>query len=189
MQNNITIPDDVLEAMLQHRVLMMCGISGSGKTTVARLLQAHGYSLLSTDHIVWERYGRDYDDFDAARRAEIFMQSNVELRQRLADMLEQGGRVVIDAPLCKCAGRDALRALCGRYGASCLIVYLPADYDTLARRLARRSGNGPDDRIVPTDDLRRFTLNFEPPTADEPTLTLLPADIGSADCSDNFRSM
>ncbi|EIV96619.1 AAA family ATPase [Frankia sp. QA3] len=48
-------------------VVMMCGLSGSGKSTYARALERRGYTRLSIDELVWEWIGHDAADLDPAR--------------------------------------------------------------------------------------------------------------------------
>lgn len=72
-------------------------------------------------------------------------------------------RIVVDAPLCKRAGRDRLRAVCRDRGVTSGLVYLSAPPEELRRRLAARTGSGPDDQRVPESDLVAFLRDFEPP--------------------------
>ena len=152
-----------IEDMRRHDVVLLCGISGSGKTTLARQLEQYGYTRLSLDGIIWERYGDAFAGFDAERRRGIFMEGGEELRRRLETLLRAGARVVVDATMCKRAAREAVGELCSRLRASVTLVFLDVDCETLAARLATRRGTGPDDQIVTPEELDGFCAGFERP--------------------------
>ena len=40
------------------KVIMMCGVCGSGKTTYAKKKEQEGYIRLSIDEEMWKLYGR-----------------------------------------------------------------------------------------------------------------------------------
>lgn len=147
------------------RVVLLCGISGSGKTHYARTLEAQGYRRLSLDRLVWDRYGPLPDGLPLPLRREIFRNAGAEMAKELERWLDSDPavRIVVDAPLCKRAGRDRLRALCRDRGVTSGLVYLSAPPEELRRRLAARTGNGPDDQRVPESDLAAFLRDFEPP--------------------------
>lgn len=156
-----------IEKLLAYPVVMMCGVSGSGKTFVARQLEAEGYVRLSPDRAVWDRYGRKYSSLPPGRRHEIYMQAIDGEIARLAGLLAEGRRVVIDCSMCKRRRRDAVVAICAASGVDSAIAYLTASREVLERRLSKRGDTGPDDQTVSTADLRRFLADFEPPAPDE----------------------
>ncbi len=147
------------------RVVLLCGISGSGKTHYARTLEAQGYRRLSLDRLVWDRYGPLPDELPLSGRREIFRKAAAAMAEELGRMLDSDPelRIVVDAPLCKRAGRDRLRAVCRDRGVTSGLVYLSAPPEELRRRLAARTGSGPDDQRVPESDLVAFLRDFEPP--------------------------
>lgn len=50
---------DVSDAEITAGVVcLMCGVAGSGKTTVAQQLEARGMVRLSVDEEIWSRFGR-----------------------------------------------------------------------------------------------------------------------------------
>jgi len=38
-------------------VLLMCGVSGAGKTTYSKQKEQEGYVRLAIDELIWEDYG------------------------------------------------------------------------------------------------------------------------------------
>jgi len=158
---------DLPEVLLSADVVMMCGVSGAGKTTVARRLERQGYVRLSADHIVYDRYGLDYQLMSAELQHRIYMEAMDSITDSLTRLIEAGRRVVIDASMCKRARRRAVASICRAHGAGCLTVYLTADVDTLRQRLRQRLGSGPDDLKVTRQQLDSFLANFEQPGEDE----------------------
>ena len=56
------------------KVIMMCGICGSGKTTYAKQKEKEGYVRLSIDEEMWKIYGRkgiDYPNEQYEKLSEI----------------------------------------------------------------------------------------------------------------------
>lgn len=56
------------------KVIMMCGICGSGKTTYAKQKEKEGYVRLSIDEEMWKTYGRkgiDYPNEQYEKLSEI----------------------------------------------------------------------------------------------------------------------
>lgn len=45
------------------KVIMMCGVCGSGKTTYAKKKEQEGYIRLSIDEEMWKLYGRKGIDY------------------------------------------------------------------------------------------------------------------------------
>ncbi len=151
----------------RERAVLMCGISGSGKTVFARRLEERGYVRLSADGLARARYGDELDTAAPERLREIFALTADELMRLAAEALEHGLRVVVDATMCKRARRDAARRVCAALGVTPLTVWMRAPQEVLLQRLSGRRGSGPDDCIVTPDMLRRFCAGFEAPEPDE----------------------
>lgn len=162
------------------RVIMLCGVSGSGKTTLARKLAAEGRTVISLDHIIWERYGSRYASLPPDEQHEIFLSLGVELDRRVCEAVARGEHVVVDAAMCKRRGRDRLREACQQAGADVRMIWLTATPETLAARLAGRKGLNPDDAIVEPDRLRGFLAGFERPDDDENAETICTDAVGKA---------
>ena len=149
-------------------IILLCGVSGSGKTHRARQLEAEGYVRVSTDEIVWQLTDGGLDRLPWPERQAVFGRAAQLLEQRVRQLLDAGtDRIVIDATMCKRAKRDSMRALLRQYGIEPQLVFLDVPRDELLRRLATRHGSGPDDQIVTPAQLASFCQGFERPTPDE----------------------
>lgn len=154
------------------RVVMMCGISGSGKTTVARMFEARGFVRMSLDGRIWERYGNGFASLPEAERKAVFMTEGQALCEAVCRLAGEGRRVVVDATMCKRAVRDRLRDGCREAGVEPVTVYMEAPKAVLAKRLTARHGLGPDDQIVSPGELDSFYEGFEVPGVDEDAIVV-----------------
>lgn len=154
------------------QVVMTCGVSGSGKTRLARRLREEGFALVSTDRLIWARHGENFPALASERKREIFMAAAEEVDAEVSRLLAAGRRVVVDATFCKRRRRDAFRAICASRGVTPVLVYLESPRETLLRRLATRHDNGPDDQRVSVAELDSYLAHFERPEADEPYVTV-----------------
>lgn len=156
-----------IEDLLSSRVVMLCGISGSGKTHLAHRLERHGFVRVSADALIWSRYGDEFPSLPATVKQQAFQAVPALLADELRNNLEAGHRVVVDSTLCKRPKRDELRQICRGFGADHILVYLQASFDTLSQRLSRRSGIGPDEQKVSPEQLQGYYANFQAPDPDE----------------------
>lgn len=152
--------------MLPHVVVM--GVSGCGKSTVARQLAR----LLGTDFLE----GDDLHPGQNVARMAAGIALTDEDRQgwletlaaRLAMARAQGRGLVISCSALKRSYRDTLRG-----GApDLLLIHLRGDYDLLAARMANRAGH-----YMPSSLLDSQFATLEPPDAEENALVL---DVGQA---------
>ncbi|MFJ5090911.1 AAA family ATPase [Streptomyces sp. NPDC088674] len=151
--------------------VLLVGLTGSGKTTVARALAARGFVRLSVDeevHRLHGRYGVDYpEDTYAARERPVL----AALRARFGAELRAGRDVVLDHGLWRRAERQSWRDTARGAGARAVMVYLPASRAELLRRLALRNPREDADALTVTPAaLDDFLARFESPGADEDAL-------------------
>ncbi|MDE5687768.1 MAG: ATP-binding protein [Paramuribaculum sp.] len=149
------------------RVVVLCGVSGSGKTHYAHQLEERGYTRLSPDLIVWSAYGSALAAMPFEQQKPLFADAAAELEHALERLLDSGGKAVIDATMCRRSKRDSIRRLCAARGIVPQLVYLKAPLSLIKQRLADRTGSGPDDQIVSDSQVEIFYSNFEAPGADE----------------------
>ncbi len=152
------------------RLILMAGLPGSGKTTVARELESRGYLRLCPDERVFEQHGHYGRDFPRGaykiRERPILSEVAAELRTALAS----GRDVVLDHGLWTLDERQEWRQVGEDAGAAVTLVYLPASHDELWERIKERNASTFDDpnaMYFSQEDLLRHGARFEPPTADE----------------------
>lgn len=149
------------------QLVVMCGISGSGKTHFARELERWGYTRLSYDNAMWQRYGEAMSTMPLSEQRPAFEAVAAETAETLRRLLAEGRRVVLDSTMCRRSKRDEMRRLASESGVTMCLVWMDAPLDVLRERLSGRRGSGPDDLIVPEANLEMFYQNFERPTPDE----------------------
>jgi gluconokinase len=144
-------------------VLVLMGVAGSGKTTVANILAsrlgwpfAEGDALHPQSNIEKMRAGNPLTDADRA-----------EWLQRVADWvderLEAGQNGVITCSALKRSYRD----LIDRRGSGVVFVFLAGPKSTIAQRLASRRGH-----FMPPNLLDSQLADLEEPGPDEPAIRI-----------------
>jgi predicted kinase len=145
---------------------MLCGLTGSGKTTAARRLVEQGCERLSVDQIIHDRFGRQDEDFPSSDYLLLHENVTLELEETLVELLEQHRDVVLDygREFWTRAGRDRYKKLVEDHGASWTLIYLQADRELLLERLFTRNRRRDADAFHVTEDhLDRFIARFEVP--------------------------
>ncbi|MEU2127475.1 ATP-binding protein [Streptomyces sp. NPDC018352] len=148
--------------------VLLIGITGSGKTTLAKALAERGFTRLSVDeevHRLHGRYGIDYPEHTYFERERPAVET---IRQQLAAELTAGHDVVLDHGLWTRADRTAWQATARQAGGPPVLVYLPADRDELLTRLNERNQREDANALTVTPEaLDDFFARFEPPACDE----------------------
>ena len=78
------------------KVIMMCGVCGSGKTTYVKQKEKNGYIRLSIDEELWKTYGRKGIDYPDSRYEELSEKVEAMLCERLIRFIKDRKDVVID---------------------------------------------------------------------------------------------
>jgi predicted kinase/ribosomal protein S18 acetylase RimI-like enzyme len=142
------------------RLMIVCGMTGSGKTTIARRLASSGAVRMCPDE--WMRTA-GIDLWDADTRAIIEAQQ-WSLTQHL---LRRGTDVVVEWGTWAKDERDNLRDWCRAHDVLVSLVYLDVDADEIRRRLAMRNLLA-DETPIPLHMIDEWIAGpWQPPTPDE----------------------
>lgn len=151
--------------------VLLAGLTGSGKTTVATALAELGFQRLSVDEEVFRlhgRYGIDYPEDTYFEREQPVVDT---ARKEFATLLRDGSSIVLDYGLWTRAERSRWRGIARGAGAMPLLVYLPMERDELLARLTLRNQRSDANALTVTESaLDDFIERFEPPQEDEPRL-------------------
>jgi predicted kinase len=150
------------------RLIIVCGLPGSGKTTLAKRLEGRLRAIrLSPDE--WMA-ALSLDIYDEGRREKI-----EALQWKFAqDLLALGLTVIIEWGTWGRSERDALRLGARALGAAVELHYLSAPADVLFDRIQRRGMEHPPiERLA----LLRWFEMFQVPTPEEMALFDLPSTL------------
>ncbi len=141
---------------------LICGLPGSGKTTLARRLERDLPALrLAPDEWMARIVGDGYDE--AKRAAVEAVQWEIAARA-----LGLGVDVILENGFWSRRERDDFRARAAALGADTKLHFLDVPRDELLRRLALRNAAVPPDAFrVNEAQLDLWSRSFEPPTPDE----------------------
>src|SRR5215469_7082507 len=143
------------------RLIIVCGLPGSGKTTVAKALESRLRAVrFSPDE--WLD-ALSLDVYDEERRGKI-----EALQWKLGQqLLALGLTVIIEWGTWGRSERDALRLGARALGAAVELHYLSAPLDVLFDRIQRRGMENPP---IERDALSRWSESFQAPTPEEMAL-------------------
>jgi len=156
-------------------ILITCGVSGSGKTTVARaaartlngvMVRSDAVRKHLADQPLYQRGG------DALYTLEMTNQTYKALHAHARAIVQSGRWVIVDAVHARQAERLAVANLANELNVPFGILYCEAAHEELVRRLAARSGQDVSDAdAVVMEKQLHF---FEPPTTGEGHLCACP---------------
>ena len=146
----------------QPRLVLLCGLPASGKTTLAReLAEKYGAVRLNGDE--WKlALGIDPFDDDARVRLETQL---LALTQRL---LALGTSVILEWGFWARVERDDLREMARSLGAAVELRFLDVPYDELVRRVVERTAKG--GIPITASHMEGYRGVFQPPTDEELSL-------------------
>jgi predicted kinase len=143
------------------RMWMLCGLSFSGKSTLARKLASeHGASVVSLDALNDERgvgYGGD------GLPGEVWGETLALALERIDHLLAGGRDVVVDDTCCYRWIRDRFREVAERRGAEVSLLFL----DTPLAEIARRRAEATERRGIADAVFDEHLRTFERPGEDE----------------------
>lgn len=152
-------------------LIMICGLPGSGKTTLSMELEkSHNALRLCPDEWISEILSNpnDITELDRLRSPIESLQWDVARRA-----LVLGVDVILENGFWSREERNYFRAGVEALGANVELHYLDVDIDELWRRLSKRNLDLPPGTFhVSKENLEAWAKSFEPPSEDElPFLT------------------
>ena len=152
-------------------LVMMCGLTGSGKSTVARRLgERFAFAVVRSDVIRKELLGvdpyeRKWDDFGAGAYSSDMTESTYAAMVERADvLLAAGASVVLDGCFTRSSQRAAAVALAARRGVPLLVLECHAPESVVRERLEGRSNKGRAVSDGRWEIYHHQAATFEPPT-------------------------
>jgi predicted kinase len=151
----------MMNAQAGARLIIVCGLPGSGKTTHARQLQAGSHAIrLCADEWI--------DDLSLNIRDETRRDKVECLQWQLGQqLLILGLTVIVEWGTWGRNERDALRLRARELGAPVELHYLSAPIEVLFDRVRRRGVENPP---IQREQLLQWASAFQVPTAEELTL-------------------
>jgi predicted kinase len=149
------------ELQTRPRLVIVCGLPGSGKTSHARRVEqsAQGVRFCADEWML--ALGINLWDSEARQRIEK-LQWNVAQK-----ILNLGRDVVIEWGTWARSERDALRTAARKLGAAVELHFLDAPVEVLFDRIRQRNAETP---AITLDDVQRWADIFERPSPDEMAL-------------------
>jgi predicted kinase len=147
-------------------LFLICGLPGSGKTTLAKQLeQTHNALRLCPDEWIAQILAdpNDIAELDRLRSPVESIQWDIAKRT-----LVLGINVVLEFGFWSREERQYFRTEAESLGSRVELHYLDVDLNELQRRLSKRNSNLPLGTFkVKREDLVLWAKSFEPPTEDE----------------------
>jgi aminoglycoside phosphotransferase family enzyme/gluconate kinase len=156
-------------------VVVLSGLSGSGKSTVTRALVREHAALSVHSDVERKRLfglaplepsGSELDG--GIYTTEANRRTYERLEYAVHGIVASGHVAVVDACFLRRSERDRFRELADELGVPCTVLHLDVPHDELLRRVAAREAAGGDPSEAGPEVVRRQITSAEPPAGDEP---------------------
>ncbi len=148
------------------KLFLLCGLPGSGKTTLAKELEiSHQALRLCPDEWVSSLLASQEDIAEHARLRPLVDTLQWKVAKRT---LQLGVNVVLENGFWFREERDLYRTVAKNIDADVELIYLDFSRDELWKRLSARNQNLPPDTFTVSEkELDQWINQFEPPTQEE----------------------
>ncbi|GAA1014052.1 hypothetical protein Aple_042460 [Acrocarpospora pleiomorpha] len=144
------------------RLILLCGLPGSGKTTLAKHLAIELPAIRLCPDEWLAGLGVDFYEEEARDRLEGL------LRQHAYDLLRLGQNVILEFGFWARAERDELRLAARALGAAVELRYLDVPFDELWRRVESRNRERAHEvALISKDAIEQWAKVFQSPDQDE----------------------
>jgi predicted kinase len=143
------------------RLILVCGLPGSGKTTLSKALESKFQAIRFSPDDWMDTLSINLHREDVREKVEALQWKFAQ------DLLAQGLTVIIEWGTWARSERDTLRLGARALGAAVELHYVAAPVNVLFERLQRRGRENPP---IERDALSRWAKIFQAPTSDEMTL-------------------
>lgn len=151
-----------MDASPEARLILLCGLPGSGKTTVAKRLAREIPAVRLCPDEWLADLGIDFFDEQARDRLERRFWEHAQ------DLLRLGQSVILEFGFWGRSERDEKRSSARALGVAVELHYLAAPIDELCRRLGARNGEGKPGTVpVSRELLEEYVKLFQAPDDDE----------------------
>jgi hypothetical protein len=171
------------------RLLLLCGLPGSGKTWLSQALGVRLGAVLLRADIERRRLAglAPQARTDSAAGAGLYTpQANAAVYEHLAqcmqDVIGGGFTAIVDASFALQEDRQRMAALAARLGAQCWLVHCSAPYGLLQQRIEQRQRKGSDASEPDAQVLASQQQRFEPVGA-APDMTVIEVDTADPTCA------
>jgi hypothetical protein len=161
-RRHLELAATVLSERARPALVLLCGVVGTGKSSVARALaDTLGAPCISSDRLreVALASVARAKRYTAARRARVYR----ELLAAAACVLGSGRTAVLDATFETVAARAEASSLAAATGATAWLVHVEAETAVVLARLGARAATGHDPSDAGPEQYTASVQRFEPP--------------------------
>ena len=153
-----------------NRLLIICGLSFAGKSTLAREIgERFGYEEVDVDQMKYSLYGLDARDESLTR--EEWDRIYEETDKQIVLLLKTGKNVMDASRNFSREERSRIRTTLNRLGFETITIYVNTP-ETIARQRWQENRKNPTRRDVTDSDFEDILRAMEPPTSEENPIIL-----------------
>lgn len=145
---------------------MLCGLTGSGKTTYAKKLLESDSDLIrqSIDELIFEKHGRYGIDYPEDKYFDYYYPALEEYEKIIINHLGAGRSIILDHGFWKKADRDRYKKLIEDHGGAWRLLYFKVEAKILFERVRSRNLRQDANALFVSDEaLTDFISRFEEP--------------------------